>query len=143
MALLSDATITALSRLIDDSQMDGYRRPSHSDLTFLFQNAGLIQADPKQRGDNVGKAKRLRAVLTWALENDYPAAGERLVKSLVGMVKGCGGFRKESPDYVGNDAIESAMAVFESTGHRLSEDGALQPVVLERLSAREMTEALR
>lgn len=72
-APLSDTIITALSRLIDDSQVEK-REPSHSDLTFIISRVELTKVDPKFQGQIVGKAKRVRAILSWALENN-PAKG--------------------------------------------------------------------
>lgn len=140
-APLSDAIITALSRLIDDSQADIKREPSHSDLEFIISRVGLSNADPKFHGQTVGKAKRVRAVLSWALENNS-SIGESLVKSLIDMVRGCGGFRTMSINYVGRDHIETLRQAFRSEGYELSQDGELRPVILDNLPEREMTQAL-
>ena len=59
---LSDPVIVAVSKLVDDSQVDT-REPSHSDLEFQIKKAGLTQADPKTHGQTVGKAKRVRTIL--------------------------------------------------------------------------------
>lgn len=98
-APLSDAVIVALAKLVGDAGRDR-RDPSHSDITFQIDRTGLLAVDPQHQGQTVGKAKRIRAVLTWALDND-PSKGERLVGALIGTVRGCGGFRSESPNYVG------------------------------------------
>jgi hypothetical protein len=45
-APLSDVIITALSRLIDDSQTET-REPSHSDLDYLVTRCALSAGDPK------------------------------------------------------------------------------------------------
>lgn len=55
-APLSDAIIVAVAKLVADAQ--GERRdPSHSDLDFQIARAGLSEADPKNQGKTVGKAK--------------------------------------------------------------------------------------
>lgn len=140
-APLSDAVITALARLVDDSQ-ETRRDPSHSDLDFWFSRVGLERADPCAMGQKVGKAKRVRAVLGWAVDNDV-AAGERLVDSLLAAIRGCGGFRKGSPNYVGHDSIDNAVQAFREEGFDLSTDGELCPLVLDNLSDKDLTAALR
>jgi hypothetical protein len=94
-APLSDAAIIAVSRLVDDAQ--GERRdPSHADLEFRIDQAGLSAADPNRQGQVVGKARRTRATLQWALEHSSES-GERLVEALIPHVRGCGGFRSAPP----------------------------------------------
>jgi hypothetical protein len=63
-ASVNDAIIVAVCRLVDDAQ-SGTREPSHSDLEFKINRAGLSGGDPKGQGQVVGKAKRVRAVLSW------------------------------------------------------------------------------
>src|SRR5438309_296042 len=100
-APLTDAVIAALARLLDDSQSTtGSRQPSHSEIEEQFRRAALIQADPGQGTRPVGKAKRIRGVLQWAIENDIEK-GERLVYLLVALARGVGGFREGSSNYVG------------------------------------------
>ena len=140
-APLTDAIIVALSKLVDDAQADSYREPSHSEIKTQIDRAGLSPCDPNQHGQTLGKAKRVRAVLHWAIEND-PVAGGRFVHGLLGHVRGCGGFRQESPNYVGRDAISSAVDAFNTEGLVLGADGILSPRVLDGLSGTELTEAL-
>jgi len=139
-APLSDAIIVAVARIVDDAQSET-REPSHSDIEFQINRARLQQGDPKAHGQLVGKAKRVRGTLSWAMENN-PAAGEILVSSLVSLVRGCGGFRVDSPNYVGEQAIKDAQGAFRAEGYDLSSDGELRPSVLENLSGVNMTEAL-
>ena len=63
---ISDAIIIAVARLVDDSQAGKYREPTHSDIEFQIERVGLSAAGPKRQGQAVGKAKRERAVLSWA-----------------------------------------------------------------------------
>jgi hypothetical protein len=102
-APLTDAIIVAVSQLVDDAQC-ARRDPSHSDLEFHVRRANLTAGDPISHGQTLGKAKRIRATLNWALENDNEAGGD-LVSSLVSLVRGHGGFRETSTNYVGNEAV--------------------------------------
>lgn len=138
---LSDTLITALARLVDDGQSDVKREPTHSTLTFHFQQTGLAAADPQQQRQTVGKFKRVRAVLSWAMES-APDAGGRLAVSLIGVIKGCGGFRESSENFVGHEAITDAVDALAADGYVLGRDGSLQPLFLDSLSGRELTVAL-
>jgi hypothetical protein len=123
---LSDAVIIAVGRLVDDAQVER-REPSHSDLRFLFGQANLSEADLTTPA---GKEKRVRHILSWALEHDE-ARGGRLVGGLIAAIRGFGGFRAESPNFVGQDAIKNAQAVFAAEGFELTEDGELRPALLQ------------
>jgi hypothetical protein len=140
-APLNDQIIIVVSRLVDDAQKET-REPSHSDLEFQIQRAGLTQADPKSQGLVVGKAKRVRGTLQWALDKNLDA-GERLVAALLSLVQGCGGFRNGSPNFVGHDAIRDAQSAFRAVGVLLGEDGELSQEVLEGISGIPLTEALQ
>lgn len=140
-AALTDAIIVALSKLVDDAQADSYREPSHSEIQTQIDRAGLSSCDPNQQGQTLGKAKRVRAVLNWAIENNADAGG-RFVYGLLGHVRGCGGFREDSPNYVGVDAIRGAVDAFSTEGLVLGADGILSPRVLDGLSGNELTDAL-
>ena len=139
-APLTDTVIIAVSRLVDDAQADT-REPSHSDIEFEVKRVGLTAADPKTHGQLVGKAKRVRAVLSWALENDLEK-GQGLVGNLIAHLRGCGGFRETSPNYVGAEAIANACAAFRSEGLELTPDGTLHPILLDGLSGVRLTFAL-
>jgi hypothetical protein len=142
-APLSDAVIAALARLMDDSQSPtGSRQPSHSEIESQFRRAALIHADPNQAGRPIGKAKRIRGVLQWAIENDNEK-GERLVYLLVALVRGVGGFREASSNFAGADAIQDLREAFASEGFSLAETGELLPAVLDALTGQKLTEALR
>ena len=141
MTPLNDAIIVAIAKLVDDAQTERRRDPSHSELEFHIERAGLTDGDPKSQGQTVGKAKRVRSTLSWALEHNYEAGGE-LVISLLNSIRGLGGFRIESPNYVGKDAIENAIKVFEAEGYELSLDGELRPKLLDNLSGKDLTQAL-
>jgi hypothetical protein len=65
---LTDTLLVALANLVDDAQSET-RRPSHSDLRFAFERAGLLPGDPAVQGQSVGKAKRVASTLSWAMEH--------------------------------------------------------------------------
>jgi hypothetical protein len=139
-APLNDAIIVALARLVDDAQSET-REPSHSDLEFQISRSGLAGGDPKAQGQVVGKAKRIRAVLSWALEA-APDAAEVFVAAFVAMLRGKGGFRPDSRNFVGSEALTDAIEAFRSEGFVLSVDGDLRPVSLDTMEGAKLTAAL-
>lgn len=140
-APLTDAVIFALARLVDDAQGET-REPSHSDLEFQINRARLSAGDPKTQGQLVGKAKRVRGTLSWALESNA-AGGEALVTSLLAFLRSCGGFRPTSPNYVGAEPIANAIAAFKLEGFDLTPDGELRPQLLENLTGAALSDALQ
>jgi hypothetical protein len=66
-----------------------------------------VSADPKALGQTVGKAKRVRAILSTALDA-APDKGELLTAALIALVRAKGGFRETSPNFVGKEAIVDA-----------------------------------
>lgn len=140
-APLSDAIILALAGLVNDAQADKSREPTHSDIEFQVGRAGLTAADPKTRGQTVGKAKRVRAILSTALDS-APERGELFSAALVTLVRTKGGFRETSPNFVGREAIADAVEAFRAEGYELSSDGELRPNSLDTLSGAKLTEAL-
>ena len=139
-APISDSVIIAVSRLVDDAQSDR-RDPSHSEIEFQIKRAGLTAGDPIPQGMVVGKAKRVRAVLSWGLEH-APNNTEVFVAGLIAHIRGCGGFRKGSPNFVGDEAIEDAAEAFRAEGYVLSAEGDLRPTVLDTLAGALLTSAL-
>lgn len=138
---LSDAVVEVLARLVDDGTAETKREPTHSTLSFHIGQAGLQQGDPANTGQTVGKAKRVRAVLSWSLEHQ-PSSGARLAATLVQVVRGSGGFRPTSPNYVGDAVITDAIEALASEGYVLALDGTLRPLLLDTLSGRALTKAL-
>ncbi|MAZ86099.1 MAG: hypothetical protein CL693_00435 [Cellvibrionaceae bacterium] len=138
---ISDLVIVAISKLIDDAQVES-REPTHYDLEVQIGKAGLTSADPKYQGQTVGKAKRLRATLNWAIESN-PQAGGRLIGLVLSHVRAVGGFRESSPNYVGREQILNAISAFDSEGFSLSENGEIRPKILDNLKGRNLTEALQ
>jgi hypothetical protein len=139
-APVNDAIMIAVARLVDDAQ-SGTREPSHSDIEFQINHAGLGSGDSKNQGQTVGKAKRVRAVLYWGLEN-LPDKAESFVAALIALVRGKGGFRIGSPNFVGEEPILDAREAFRSEGYVLSVEGELFPDTLDSLSGVTMTTAL-
>lgn len=139
-APVNDAIIIAIARLVDDAQTET-REPSHSDIEFQIGRAGLSGGDPKSQGQVVGKAKRVRATLSWALEQ-APDNAEVFVAYLIALIRGKGGFRPGSPNFVGEDAIADAVEAFRSEGFILSPEGELHPTNLDTLSGPALTSAL-
>jgi hypothetical protein len=137
-APLSDAVIIAMARLVDDAR-DQRREPSHSAIGFQFERAGLKAADYTTP---TGKEKRVRAVLSHALEY-APEDGSKLVGYLLAVIKGSGGFRRESPNFVGSENLANTQAAFAAEGFVLSSDGELSRQLLETLAGVEVTEALQ
>ncbi len=138
---VNDTIIYSLARLVDDAQKDR-RDPSHSDIEFQLSRVGLNEADPNKEGPPVGKAKRVRSVLNWAIDNDIQKA-ECFVAGLISTVKSCGGFREGSQNYVGSDAISDLVAALKPEGFILGEDGTISPIALDSLSGMKLTSALR
>jgi len=137
---ISDSIIVTIAKLVDDSQVES-REPTHSEIEFQIKKAGLQAGDPKFQGQTVGKAKRLRATLYWALENN-PEAGGKLIESILSHLRAVGGFRTSSPNYVGKEQILNAISSFDSNGYSLSENGDIRPKVLDTLIGAQLTEAL-
>ena len=137
---LTDTILVAISRLIDDAQVET-REPSHSDIEYEIRRMNLQGGDPKTHGQVVGKAKRVRSTLSWALENS-PDNGARFVVNLVSHVKACGGFREGSSNFVGKEAIQNAISAFKTVAFELTLDGEIFPLLLDNLEGAELTTAL-
>jgi hypothetical protein len=137
---LNDAILFALARLVDDSQTEK-REPSHADIEFCIIQAGLQQGDPKTSGPPVGKEKRVRGVLSWAVEHNFKG-GQILVDKLIDFIRSRGGFREGSANFVGAESIRNLQASFDEEGFSLTPDGEVRPKVLESLSGSDLTEAL-
>lgn len=139
-APVNDVIITAVARLVDDAQ-SGTREPSHSDLEFQIGRAGLGNGDPKAQGQVVGKAKRVRAVLSWGMYN-APDKAEIFVAALIALLRGKGGFRVGSQNFAGQEVILDARDAFRLEGYVLSDEGERYARTLDNLSGVEMTAAL-
>lgn len=65
------------------------------------------------------------------------------VCAMIDLVRGRGGFRPESQNFVGAEALAAAVDAFKSEGFVLGTDGDLRPTVLDTLSGSALTDALR
>ncbi len=139
-APINDAIIVAVAGLVDDAQSET-REPSHSDLSFKIERVGLSAGDPKTQGQAVGKAKRMRSVLSWGVEF-APSKAELLVSALPMLIRGKGGFRKDSPNFIGKEPFLTAKEAFRLENYTLSDDGELQSTSLEHLAGAKLTAAL-
>lgn len=137
---VNDAIIVSVSELVDDAQTER-REPSHYDIEFEIIRAGLVAGDPKSQGQPVGKAKRVKATLSWALEHD-PDSAEVFVAALISLVRAKGGFRQGSPNFVGDHAIREAAAAFRLEGYLLTTEGEFHPLNLDTLAGVQLTSAL-
>ncbi len=139
---LTDAIAVAVSRMVDDHGQDQRREPGHAQLESAIERAGLAHLDPgRDRGKPMGKERRLRAVLN-AAQPDYEPSGQALVGLVVSEVRGCGGFRPGSMNFIGQNVIDDLRAVFASEGWVLESDGELRPALLDRLDGIEARQAL-
>lgn len=137
---LNDEVIVTMSQLVDDA-FTPKRKPSHADIEAQIRRFQLEKGDPNSNGQNVGKAKRVYGVLNWAMEYNHEV-GESFVSALLSVVKGHGGFRESSPNFVGIEAIKNLQSAFKREGVYLTNDGDVTPAVLENLSDMEMEKAL-
>jgi hypothetical protein len=138
---LNETIVQAVARLVDDA--GATREPSHSDLESLFNRSGLAGGDPHlDPAVRVGKQKRVRSTLQWAMGNDE-AAGVRGITSLIATVRGFGGFRPESPHFCGADCISTCIDAFEGEAIELTSDGLLRVRNLAGLSGRPLSNAIR
>lgn len=136
---LNDTLVYAFAQAVDDSAQT--REPSHADLDFIFQRAGVADGDPKAKGQTVGKAKRVRAVLSWSVGSNL-GAGRVCVAQLLAFFKASGGFRAESPNFIGASSIQALQSAFAAEGFSLSSEGDLSSKVLDAMAGAELTTAL-
>lgn len=135
--MLTDEIVSAVARFFE-----GGHGPSHDELSRLFRRTGLQAADPTTPGEQIGKMKRVREVLGYALDTN-PDAGNKLVVSLVGAIKARGGFRSTSDEYAGEDVVTAAREAFAAAGYELDPEGNLHQRLLSDLRGVQATEALR
>lgn len=132
--MLSDEVAALLPQFFQ-----GGKGPSHDELTRMFQRVGMAQAD--SGSTEQGKVKRVRQVLSYAIDRE-PEAGGKLVKLLVDAIRGHGGFRQPSENFGGEELIESLRQALRHLGTDLDAEGHLRPRLLENLDGVELTDAL-
>ncbi|WP_419145274.1 abortive infection family protein [Bacillus subtilis] len=130
---LNDEIAVAISQVVNDATPVPTRKPSHADIESLVYRYKLVDGDPNLHGYSYGKAKRVNAILNWAIEYDLDA-GEAFISALLSQIKGLGGFRQESPNYVGEEAIQNLKSSFEGEGISLASDGTVTPIVLDNFT---------
>lgn len=135
---LTNAIIIAIGHLFDPN-----REPSHYDIELQIKRCKLEEGDPKPQAQvPIGKVKRVTETLNWAMDNE-PEKGEILAANLISIVRGRGGFRSDSPNYVGEEAIKDIAAALKTEGFILTEDGELFQELIDHLSGALITEELR
>jgi hypothetical protein len=100
-----------------------------------------LSGDPKTQGQLVGKTKRVRSTLSWAMENAQDS-GAKFVVNFISHIRACGGFRETSTNYVGKEPIKNVMDAFKTVGFVFTIDGELSPILLDNLSGTKLTAAL-
>lgn len=136
---LTEAIIHAVCRLVDDHGSP--REPSHSQVGFVIEQAGLSEVDHAENPRPAGKERRLRAILTWAHVNDIER-GQALLLHLFPLLRGCSGFM-EGPHFVGHNQLLSAQEAFAAEGWELTAIGDLHPMLLEITGGQEAEHVLR
>jgi hypothetical protein len=94
-----------------------------------------VKASPSARRSASGQ------ILSWALEN-APDRAEVFVPALIAMLRGKGGFRLGSPNFVGDEQVRDAREAFRTEGFELSSEGELRPIAIDTLSGAHLTDAL-
>lgn len=141
--ILNETIIHALSQIVNDGTEEIKRKPTHSQLEDIVNRAGLSKGYVKSiNGNSIGKAKRMLHVLNYAFEFD-PLNGEKFAVSLIACVKSSGGFRQDSENYMGKEAVINLQNSLTEVGISLSSDGLLQPLSLDGLSGKKLTDALK
>ena len=133
--MLSEEVATLLAQCFQ-----GGIGPSHDELTRAFERAGLSSAEPDAKTP-VGKVKRIREVLGYALDRE-PKSGEKLVGLLVDGIRAHGGFRPSATAFIGEDLVSNLRQAFRQLGFDLDAEGYLRPSLLENLDGAQLTEAL-
>lgn len=133
---LTDALVIAISRLFSAD-----RDPSHSAITLQIERADLVAQDPIRSSTPIGKERRVRHLLTWCVDAE-PAKGASLAAFLIESVRGNGGFREMSANYVGVEQVANLREVLRAEGFDLASDGQMAPLNLDTLSGTALTDAL-
>lgn len=130
----------AIPRMVDDTQTER-RDPNQADIQLCIDKCTLAQGDQKSQGQRVGKAKRVRSVLTWVIEHASEYSRE-FVEQMVTLIRSCGGFQPGAPNYVGEEAIICLRDALLSKGFLLTPEGEIRTAALDILSGTEVTDTL-
>src|SRR6266536_2182136 len=109
--MITEELVTCLARFFDR------KGPSHDELSSDFRRVGLQAGEAVSQfpGEQVGKMRRVRAVLTHALDHNV-AAGDRLIPILIARLRATGSFRPAGQEYAGTELIEAAREAFRHAG---------------------------
>ncbi|UTH16252.1 abortive infection family protein [Macrococcus epidermidis] len=141
--IINDEVIAALSLAVDDKGSNSTRRdPSHSQIESLINRFGLEDFDPSNGDKPVGKRKRIYGLLSSTLESPSEELGEQFAFSLIDMIRGLGGFRKESLNYIGEEAVANLKESLKNTGYTLSLNGVILEPLLDNMNELEKEEVL-
>ena len=116
--------------------------PSHDQITHAVGRADLSAGDPRGTSDTAGKMKRVREVLLYATDHE-PDAGLRFVEHVVSLLRACSRFVPTQPGYAGEQRITALREALGRVGYDLASDGTMQPLVIDSLEGRELSEALQ
>ena len=78
-------------------------------------------------------ASRTWLRICWAMENNLEG-GETFLTRYISIIRGHGGFRSTSPNYVGAEAFRNAADAFKTEGYDLTDEGELRPMLLDNLA---------
>jgi hypothetical protein len=131
---LSDEIAYAAINLIDAN-----RPPSHDQLSRLFTQTKVSSADP---GSELGKVKRMRTVMSHALERDR-AGSARLVFGLINLIRGEGGFRHDSVNFIGTETLRNLQDAYRASSFELASNGELRPLLLDNVPRSESHDVLK
>jgi hypothetical protein len=117
--------------------------PSHDEISMLVRRAGFVQADPMRAGEQIGKMKRVRTILTHPDVAANPMQADSLVRAFVDALRSNGSFvRGGTPEFPGEPQFQALRRAFVSQGYELTQDGHLLPRSLDALQGVELSKAL-
>ncbi|MPZ47725.1 MAG: hypothetical protein GEU75_00135 [Dehalococcoidia bacterium] len=114
--------------------------PSHREISEIFERAELDAFDPAEGAQNIGKERRVRAVLE---TSQHPSERSRqCVLQLLASLRSAGSFESSSSSYAGAESVGSAKRAFKNAGWALDDDGRLGPLVLAEIETAERRPAI-
>ena len=125
---------------------EGGAGPTHDELDRAVHRVGLQRGDPAPGGRSptgpLGKTKRIRELMVFATDCDG-AAGIRLAKHVVDLLRADGAFEPTLPGFAGVEKVARLKTAFSRLGFTMYPDGGLLPTVIDNLTGTELTDALR
>lgn len=139
---LDPGVIVSFARIVEQSS-SFYRKPSHNEISKVLHDLSIADLDPRIDDPGLSKVKRIEFLLyTLTSEDIYSTKGQELFFRLLDLLRGYGGFREDSENYVGKEAFENFLYVLKSSGIFIDEGGNITPVILDNLTESEYEEAL-